>query len=75
MAIARTLIERRIEKFDATKFRERYQEALQELIETKVRGLPIKPRAVATPTPVIDVMPASKLKPRGPNVGRESGCV
>jgi DNA end-binding protein Ku len=60
LAIARTLIQRRIEKFDTTKFRDRYQEALQELIETKVRGLPIKLRAVATPAPVIDLMAALK---------------
>jgi len=60
LAIAQTLIERRIEKFDATKFRDRYQEALQELIETKMRGLPIEPRAVATPAPVIDLMTALK---------------
>jgi DNA end-binding protein Ku len=60
LAIGRTLIERRIGKFNSTTFRDRYQEALQELIETKVRGLPIKPRAVATPAPVIDLMAALK---------------
>jgi DNA end-binding protein Ku len=60
LAIARTLIERRIGKFDPTKFQDRYREALQELIETKIKGLPIKPRAVATPAPVIDLMTALK---------------
>jgi DNA end-binding protein Ku len=60
LAIARTLIERRIEKFDVNEFRDRYQEALQELIETKVRGLAIKPRAVVTPAPVTDLMAALK---------------
>jgi hypothetical protein len=33
---------------------------LQELIEAKMRGLPIKPQAVPTPAPVIDLMAALK---------------
>ena len=48
LAIARTIIERRTEKFDSSNFGDRYQEALRELIEAKMRGLPIKPRAVET---------------------------
>src|SRR5947207_1541293 len=54
LAIARAIIGQRIGKFDASKFRDRYQEALRELIEAKMKGLPIKPREVPTPTPVID---------------------
>ena len=46
LAIARTIIERRTEKFDSSNFGDRYQEALRELIEAKMRGLPIKPWAV-----------------------------
>jgi DNA end-binding protein Ku len=60
LAIARTIIERRTVKFHPSKFRDRYQEALQELIEAKMKGLPIKPRDVATPAPVIDLMAALK---------------
>ena len=48
LAIARTIIERGTEKFDSSNFGDRYQEALRELIEAKMRGLPIKPRAVET---------------------------
>jgi DNA end-binding protein Ku len=60
LAIARTIIERRTGKFDPSKFRDRYQEALRELIEAKMKGLPIKPREIATPAPVIDLMAALK---------------
>jgi hypothetical protein len=37
---------------------DRYQEALQQLIEAKTKVLTIKPRAVSTPPPVIDLMAA-----------------
>jgi DNA end-binding protein Ku len=60
LAIARTIIERRAGKFDPSKFHDRYQEALRELIEARIRGLPIKPRAVETPAPVVDLMAALK---------------
>ena len=59
-AIARTIIERRTGKSDPSMFRDRYQEALRELIEAKMKGLPIKPPAVETPAPVIDLMAALK---------------
>ena len=60
LAIAGTIVERRTGKFDPSEFRDRYQEALRELIEAKMKGLPIKPREVATPAPVIDLMAALK---------------
>jgi DNA end-binding protein Ku len=60
LAIARTIIERRTGKFDPGKFRDRYQEALRELIEAKTRGLSITPRAIPTPAPVVDLMAALK---------------
>jgi hypothetical protein len=41
-------------------FRDRYQDALRELIEAKMKGVAIKPRAVSTPAPVIDLMAALK---------------
>jgi DNA end-binding protein Ku len=60
LAIARTIIDKRTGSFDASKFRDRYQEALQELIAAKMKGLPIKPREVSAPAPVIDLMAALK---------------
>ena len=60
LAIARTIIERCTGKFDPSNFRDRYREALRELIEAKMKGLPIKPREVATPAPAIDLMAALK---------------
>jgi DNA end-binding protein Ku len=60
LAIARTIIDKRTGSFDASKFRDRYQEALRELIEAKMKGVPIKPQVVAEPAPVIDLMAALK---------------
>jgi DNA end-binding protein Ku len=60
LAIARAIIEQRTGKFEPSKFRDRYQEALRELIEAKMKGVAIKPRAVSTPAPVIDLMAALK---------------
>jgi DNA end-binding protein Ku len=60
LAIARAIIAQRTGKFDPSKFRDRYQEALQELIQAKMKGVAIKPRAVTTPAPVIDLMAALK---------------
>jgi len=60
LAIAGTIIEGRTGKFDPSKFRDRYQEALQELIEAKMKGVAIKPREISTLAPVIDLMAALK---------------
>jgi DNA end-binding protein Ku len=60
VAIARAIIVQRSGSFDPTAYRDRYQEALRELIEAKMKGLPIKPRAVSAPPPVIDLMAALK---------------
>jgi DNA end-binding protein Ku len=38
LAIARTIIDKRPGRFDASKFRNRHQEALRELIEAKMKG-------------------------------------
>ena len=59
VAIAGAII-KRTGKFDPSRFRDRYQESLRQLIEAKMKGLPIKPREVSTPTPVIDLMAALK---------------
>jgi DNA end-binding protein Ku len=60
LAIARAIIEQRTRKFDPSRFRDRYREALREQIEAKMKGVAIKPRAVSTPAPVIDLMAALK---------------
>ena len=60
LAIAGAIINQRTGKFDPSRFRDRYQEALRELIEAKMKGLPIKPREVSAPAPVIDLMTALK---------------
>src|ERR1700736_4254224 len=60
LAIARAIIDQRTGKFDPSRFRDRYQEPLRELIEAKMKGLPIKPREISTPAPVIDLMAALK---------------
>ena len=47
VAIARAIIGHRTESFDPTMYRDRYQEALRELIEAKLKGLAVKPREQA----------------------------
>jgi DNA end-binding protein Ku len=74
LAIAGAIIGQRTGKFDPSRFRDRYQESLRELIEAKMKGLPIKPREVSTPAPVIDLMAALKRslvqEPPAANVAR-----
>jgi DNA end-binding protein Ku len=60
VAIAGTIIRQRTGNFDPSAYRDRYQEALQQLIEAKMKGVTIEPRAVSTPSPVIDLMAALK---------------
>jgi DNA end-binding protein Ku len=60
VAIAGAIIRQRTGKFDLSTYHDRYQEALRELIEAKMRGLPIKPQAVSAPPQVIDLMAALK---------------
>jgi DNA end-binding protein Ku len=60
VAIAETIIKRRSGRFDPATFRDRYQEALRELIEAKMKGLPVKPKQIASPPPVLDLMAALK---------------
>jgi DNA end-binding protein Ku len=58
VAIARAIIAQRTRSFDPSTYRDRYQEALRELIEARMKGVAIKPRAVRTPPPMIDLMAA-----------------
>ena len=60
VAIARAIIGQRLGKFDPSAYRDRYQEALRGLIEAKLKGVAIRPPAVITPPPVIDLMAALK---------------
>jgi hypothetical protein len=60
VAIAGAIIKQRIGNFDPSTYHDRYQDALRELIEAKMKGLPIKPKEVAAPAPVIDLMAALK---------------
>src|SRR3954470_13798886 len=60
VAIAGTIIRQRTGNFDPSTYRDGYQDALQQLIEAKMKGVTIEPRAVSTPPPVIDLMAALK---------------
>ena len=60
VAVAKAIITQRTGGFDPTTYRDRYQEALRELIEAKMKGLTVKPREIAAPSPVIDLMAALK---------------
>jgi len=60
VAVAAMIIKRRSGHFDPTTFRDRYREALRELIEAKMKGLPVRPREIAPPRPVVDLMAALK---------------
>jgi DNA end-binding protein Ku len=60
IAIAETIIERRSGSFDPANFRDRYQDALRELVEAKTRGLASAPRAIIEPPNVINLMEALK---------------
>jgi DNA end-binding protein Ku len=60
VAVASMIIKRRSGHFDPSTFRDRYQEALRELIEAKMKGLPVRPREITPPRPVIDLMAALK---------------
>jgi hypothetical protein len=58
--VAGAIIRQRAGDFDPSTFRDSYQEALQQLIEAKMKGLTIQPRAFSTPPSVIDLMAALK---------------
>ena len=70
VAIAETIIKRRSGHFDPATFRDRYQEALRELIEAKIKGLPIRSKEVPASAPVLDLMSALKR-----SLAQETGSV
>ena len=55
--MAGVIIKRAAGEFDPAQFRDRYQDALRELIEAKIKGLPReKPRRFEEPGKVVDLM-------------------
>jgi DNA end-binding protein Ku len=60
VAVAETIIERRKAKFEPTAFRDRYQDALRDLVDSKLKGIAQAPHAVAEPSKVINLMDALK---------------
>jgi len=59
--MAEEILDRLKGKWEPAKFRDRYQDALKELIEAKVKGLPREKRPTAEePSNVIDLMAALK---------------
>jgi DNA end-binding protein Ku len=76
--LAETLIEKKTAKFDASKFHDRYIEALQDLIELKRKGKTIHAEEEAAPakgTNVIDLMAALKrsIEKPGEKTGKGGG--
>src|SRR5580700_9677275 len=74
VAIAKAIIAQRTGSFDPSAYRDRYQEALRELIEAKMKGLSIKPQAVSAPSPVIDLMVALKRSLAREGTSEEPGA-
>jgi DNA end-binding protein Ku len=60
VGIAETIIERRSGSFDPASFRDRYQDALRELVAEKTKGEARTPREIAEPSKVINLMDALK---------------
>ena len=60
VAIAKTILAQRTGTFDPSTYRDRYQEALRELIEAKMKRRSVKPREIAMPASVINLTAALK---------------
>ncbi len=59
--LAETILDRLAGRWDPAGFHDRFQDALRELVEAKVKGLPAAaPRPVAAPSNVVDLMAALK---------------
>ena len=58
--IAGTIMERQAGKFEPAEFRDRYQEALRELIMAKAKGVSLEKRRSQEPSNVVDLMAALK---------------
>ena len=60
VAIAGAIIRQRLGQFDPSTHHDRYQEALRQLIEAKMKGRTVKAQEVPTPARVVDLMTALK---------------
>jgi DNA end-binding protein Ku len=60
VAIATMIIKRKLGAFDPTTFRDRYQDALRELVEAKTKGLSVEPQPAMSSAPVIDLITSLK---------------
>ena len=60
VAIAESIIDRRSGPFDPTTFRDRYQDALHELVAEKTKGQVVERREVAEPPKIVNLMEALK---------------
>ena len=60
VGVAETIMERRKAKFDPAAFRDRYQDALRELVDGRLKGVAQGPREIAEPSKVINLMDALK---------------
>jgi non-homologous end joining protein Ku len=60
VAVAETIIGRRRAKFDPAAFGDRYQDALRELVDGKLKGVAQAPSEVGEPSKVINLMDALK---------------
>ena len=60
VAIAETIIDRLSGAFDPATFRDRYQDALRELVDSKLKGEKTVAREIAEPPKVINLMEALK---------------
>jgi DNA end-binding protein Ku len=58
VAVAETIIKRRSGSFDPATFRDRYQDALNELIEAKLKGRTVNSKPAVPAAPVLDLMAA-----------------
>src|SRR5262249_49384263 len=62
--LAAHIIEQKSAEFDPSRFEDRYQKALHELVEAKLKGRkPVTPAAEKPAAPVIDLIAASKRSP------------
>jgi DNA end-binding protein Ku len=60
VAIATTIVQRRTGAFDPSTFRDRYQEALRQLAEAKLKGRALPAKAAVSAPPLVNLMAALK---------------
>lgn len=58
--MAKSIIEKMKGKFDPALFTDRYQEALQELVQAKIKGLPVREQPEPAPSNVVNLFDALK---------------